>query len=201
MQQQKIIGIILGVVTLAALSSSLDRGAIAQAAQVIKDTEVSLPAAIAKDIGGGGPRGVQGSNQDTNNVRGQLNHLYRLILNRAPDDFGMNYYMSRYYNDRWSIEQIRQELFNSEEARNIRDRAINQARNGRNDNSQYNNRDNNRDRIRYEINQIYRRVLNRNADNFGMNYYLESYYNNGWSLERIREHIWSSDEARDLRGW
>jgi len=109
--------------------------------------------------------------------------------------------MSRYYNDRWSIEQIRQELFNSEEARNIRDRAINQARNGRNDNSQYNNRDNNRDRIRYEINQIYRRVLNRNADNFGMNYYLESYYNNGWSLERIREHIWSSDEARDLRGW
>lgn len=224
MKQQTILGIILGVVTLTTSGSFLGVEAISlkedyadtQAAEISLNTPITNNILLAQ--GGGGPRFPQSSNQDA--VRGQINQLYRLILNRAPDDFGMNYYLGRHLNDRWTIDQIRQELFNSEEARRIREQAISQANNGRYgdrrdgryDNrrdGRYDNRyesrndnfNDNRDNVRYQINQSYRRILNRNADDFGINYYLERYYNDRWSLDRIREDIWSSDEARRLRGW
>ncbi len=216
MKQQNILGVILGVVTLTTSGSFLDMKALSQAAEI--PSSISTTENILLAQGGGGPRFPQPPNQDA--VRGQINQFYRLILNRAPDDFGMNYYVGRYYNDRWTMEQIRQDLFNSEEARRIRDQAISQANNGRfgdRRDGRYDNRNgdrydnryesrndgfyNSRDDVRYQINQSYRRILNRNADDFGMNYYLERYYNDRWSLDRIREDIWSSDEARRLRGW
>jgi hypothetical protein len=220
MKQQNILGVILGVVTLTTSGSFLDVKAIsleegyakAQAAEI--SSSIALTENILLAQGGGGPRFPQPPNQDA--ARGQINQLYRLILNRAPDDFGMNYYLGRYSNDRWTMEQIRQELFNSDEARRIREQAISQANNGRNGDrrdGRYENRNgnryesrndnyyDNRDNVRYQINQSYRRILNRNADDFGINYYLERYYNDRWSLDRIREDIWSSDEARSLRGW
>lgn len=216
MKQHNILGVILGVVTLATSGNFLGIKAISQAAEIPSSMPTTKNILLAQ--GGGGPRFPQPPNQDA--VRGQINQFYRLILNRAPDDFGMNYYVGRYYNDRWTMEQIRQDLFNSEEARRIREQAISQANNGRfgdRRDGRYNNRygdryDNryesrndgfydNRDDVRSQINQSYRRILNRNADDFGMNYYLDRYYNDRWSLDRIREDIWSSDEARRLRGW
>ena len=228
MKQQNILGVILGVVTLTTNGSFLAVKAIslgqgytdAQTAEI--SPSISLTENILLAQGGGGPRFPQQPNQDA--ARGQINQFYRLILNRVPDDFGMNYYLGRHFNDRWTMEQIRQELFNSDEARRIREQAISQANNGRNgdrrdgryDNrngDRYDNRNgdryesrndgfyDNRDNVRYQINQSYRRILNRNADDFGINYYLERYYNDRWSLDRIREDIWSSDEARRLRGW
>jgi hypothetical protein len=146
-------------------------------------------------------------------VRAQINQLYRLVLNRAPDDYGMSYYLGRYYNDRWTMEQIRQDMYNSDEGRRARERVVSESNNngrysdrydsqsnGRYDN-QYSNRYDNRDRIGSQINQFYRRYLRRDADNFGINYYLGRYYNDGWSLDRIQEDIRNSDEARRLRDW
>jgi len=208
MNQQNIFGIILGVVTLTTSNSIFGVGTIAQAAELSPSNSLAQNILLAQ--GGGGPRFPQPPNQDA--ARGQINQLYRLLLNRAPDDFGMNYYLGRYYNDRWSMEQIRQDLFNSEEARRIREQAISDAnsgrysdrRDGRYDN-RYDSRNDrryesrNRDDIRYEINQSYRRILNRNADDFGMNYYLGRYYNDRWSISRVQDDLWNSDEARNLR--
>lgn len=208
MNQQNIFGIILGVVTLTTSNSIFGVGTITQAAELSPSNSLAQNILLAQ--GGGGPRFPQPPNQDA--ARGQINQLYRLLLNRAPDDFGMNYYLGRYYNDRWSMEQIRQDLFNSEEARRIREQAISDAnsgrysdrRDGRYDN-RYDSRNDrryesrNRDDIRYEINQSYRRILNRNADDFGMNYYLGRYYNDRWSISRVQDDLWNSDEARNLR--
>lgn len=211
MKQQNILGIVLGVVTLATGSGVLGLSTIAHAAEISSSNSITQNILLAQ--GGGGPRFPQQVNQDA--VRGQINQLYRLLLNRAPDDFGMNYYLGRYYNDRWSMDQIRQELFNSDEARRIREQAISQANEQRSDrydgrsDSRYDNRYDNRydrryesrnqDDIRYAINQSYRRILNRNADDFGINYYLERYYNDRWSIARIQDDLWNSDEARRLR--
>ena len=221
MKQQNILGIVLGVVTLATGSGVLGLGTIffgegytsAHAAEISSSNSIAQNILLAQ--GGGGPRFPQPPNQDA--ARGQINQLYRLLLNRAPDDFGMSYYLGRYYNDRWSMEQIRQELFNSDEARRIREQAISQANErrsdrydsrydnrygSRNDNrygNRYDNRYDNRDNVTYQINQSYRRILNRNADDFGINYYLGRYYDDGWSLDRIQDDLWNSDEARRLR--
>lgn len=221
MKQKNILGIILSVAVLATSNGVLRVGATSLEEGYAKAqlAEISPSNLRAKNMlfaqGGGGPRIPQASTQDAN-VRGQINQLYRLILNRTPDDFGMNYYLSRYYNDRWSMEQIRQELFNSDEARRVREQAISQANNGRYSdrrddryNNRYENQNNNQydrryesrnqNEIRYVINQSYRRILNRNADDFGMNYYLERYYNDGWSIARIQDDLWNSDEGRNLR--
>lgn len=54
--------------------------------------------------------------------------------------------------------------------------------------------------IRAEINQIYREVLGRDADWQGLNTYQDR-YNQGWSLDRIRNDIARSQEARYQGRW
>jgi hypothetical protein len=196
----------LSIISILTTVGCVGMTSIAQARDIPQSFGTSLPETTILAQGGGGPRlpipqGPQNPNQDAA-VRGQITQLYRLILNRAPDDFGMNYYLGRYYNG-MTIDQIRQELSNSDEARRARNDAISRSNNERDqryNSDRYDNRYS-QDNVRSQINSIYRRILNRNADNFGMNYYLERYNNDGWSLDRISQHIWDSDEARDLRGW
>ena len=206
----------LSIISLLTAVGCLSVTSIAQARSIPQNLGTSLPETTLLAQGGGGPRlpqpfpqGPQNPGQDAA-VRGQIAQVYRLVLNRAPDDFGMNYYLGRYYNG-MTIDQIRQELSSSEEARRARDEAISRSNDDRN--RRYNNRYDNRydngrydnrysqDNVRSQINNVYRRVLNRNADNFGINYYLERYNNDGWSINRISQHIWDSDEARELRDW
>jgi hypothetical protein len=140
--------------------------------------------------GGGGPRVPLGGGivvpPGDAQVRAQITQFYRLILNREPDSFGMNYYLGRFYNDRWTLEQIRQDIANSSEARSIRERIVNDANSGRQN-------------PRFRITQMYRQILRREPDDFGMNYYLGRFYNDGWTMERILYDIYNSSEARRLR--
>lgn len=52
-------------------------------------------------------------------VRGQINQIYRNILGRDADIDGLNTYQDR-YNSGWSLIDIQRDIANSQEARSIR---------------------------------------------------------------------------------
>jgi len=184
----------LGMAALATFGVCLGIDTIAQAEEMTPPTSQTLLLAQ------GGGRRIPPSSSPAYDagVRAQITQLYHLILNRAPDGAGMQFYVDRHYSG-WSMEQIRQHMSNSDEARRVRDRAVSESNNNRRDSDRYNNRYNNRDNIRNQITQYYRRYLRRNPDDFGINYYLGRYYNDGWSLDRIQDDLRNSDEAQRVR--
>lgn len=61
------------------------------------------------------PSYFHGYRQD---VRGQINQIYRYVLRRDADIDGLNTYQDR-YNNGWSLADIERDIVNSEEARNL----------------------------------------------------------------------------------
>ena len=140
---------------------------------------------------------------------------YQNLLGREPDQSGLGWYTSLMANNGWTIEQVRNDIMNSQEykARQItltykdllgRDPdpsgfnwylslvlnqgwTINQVRNDISYSPEY--------RF-YQVNLLYNDLLGRDPDPGGLNHYTSLMANNGWTIEQVRNDIMNSQEYK-----
>jgi len=100
----------------------------------------------------------------------QITAAYEEIFGRKPDPQGMRIYRSRMVDDGWSIDDVRNELMNSEEAKNKNAEKI--------------------------VRNAYQDILGRNPDPAGMKLYRGKILNEGWTEKKLRQVLRESAEAK-----
>ncbi len=101
-----------------------------------------------------------------------ITKAYRDILGRAPDSAGLNHYR-QLWRDGWSQGRIREDLSQSEEAREYA--------------------------IKMTITYAYRELLGREPDPEGFANYRRQMHDKGWDEAQVRRSIMQSDEYRNRR--
>jgi uncharacterized protein YbcI len=122
-------------------------------------------------------------------IEDRISEYYQEILGRYPDSNGLRTYTDAVQDGRMSLEQVRHELINSQEARNRGYNNNNYNRSG------YNNR-NNRGQIEAEISRYYQEILGRNPDSNGLKNYADAVQDRRMSLEQVRRELINSPEGR-----
>jgi uncharacterized protein YbcI len=145
------------------------------------------------------PYQISQRNNNRNNrsqIEAEIGRYYQQILGRNPDSNGLRNYADAVQDNRMSLEQVRNEITNSPEARNrgYNNNNRNDNRNNRNDNR--NNR-NNRSQIEDQISRYYQQFLGRNPDSNGLKNYADAVQDNRMSLDQVRNEIANSPEARN----
>lgn len=119
--------------------------------------------------------------------KNQIDQLYREILLRPADKEGLEYFAKLLESDEMGIDDIRNQLLNSEEAKYIVKpnelKQINELQS----------------ETKSKIDQLYREILLRPADEMGLKSYGTSLELGRLSLEEIEQSLFNSDEALALR--
>ena len=122
-------------------------------------------------------------------IEDRISEYYQEILGRYPDSNGLRTYTDAVQDGRMSLEQVRHELINSQEARNRGYNNNNYNRSG------YNNR-NNRGQIEAEISRYYQEILGRNPDSNGLKNYADAVQDGRMSFSQVRRELINSPEGR-----
>lgn len=108
-----------------------------------------------------------------------IKSLYNTLLKREVDDNGLNYYLNK-LNDGLSIYDIRYDIINSSEYTTIYPSDIH--------------------RYQFMINLLYNELLHRDADEYGINNYMNN-LNSGASINDIRNNIIDSLEYKSYQSF
>ena len=116
-----------------------------------------------------------------------LNNLYQQILDRNVDENAIGHYLSQ-IDKGWNWDQIREDLANSTEGK-----AVAERRNARNNElrAAYDSETN-------EIQRLYKEILERDADEGGIEHY-RNQIRNGWSWGMVADDLRRSDEYKELQ--
>lgn len=116
-----------------------------------------------------------------------LNNLYQQILDRNVDENAIGHYLSQ-IDKGWNWDQIREDIANSAEGK-----AVAERRNARNNElrAAYDSETN-------EIQRLYKEILERDADEGGIEHY-RNQIRNGWSWGMVADDLRRSDEYKELQ--
>ena len=117
----------------------------------------------------------------------QIRQAYREVLEREADDGGINHYRQQAAKG-WSIDQIRQDLMNSNERRALE---ANKAQAAQAAAAQKDAE------LTSAIKQAYRDILERDADEGGIAHY-KSQVTKGWTIDQVRQDLLNSNEHTQL---
>lgn len=118
---------------------------------------------------------------------GQIKQAYREVLEREADEGGINHYRQQAAKG-WSIDQIRSDLMNSNERKQLE---ANKAQAAQAAAAQKDAE------ITSAIKQAYRDILEREADEGGIAHY-KSQIAKGWTIEQVRQDLLNSNEHTQL---
>lgn len=116
-----------------------------------------------------------------------LNNLFQQILDRNVDENAIGHYLSQ-IDKGWNWDQIREDLANSAEGK-----AVAERRNARNNElrAAYDSETN-------EIQRLYKEILERDADEGGIEHY-RNQIRNGWDWNMVADDLRRSDEYKELQ--
>lgn len=117
----------------------------------------------------------------------QIRQVYREVLEREADEGGINHYRSQAAKG-WSIDQIRSDLMNSNERKQLE---ANKAQAARAAAAQKDAE------LTSAIKQAYRDILERDADEGGIAHY-KSQIAKGWTIAQVRQDLLNSRERTQL---
>ena len=117
----------------------------------------------------------------------QIKQVYREVLEREADEGGIKHYRQQASNG-WSIDQIRSDLMNSNERKQLE---ANKAQAAQAAAAQKDAE------ITSAIKQAYRDILERDADDGGIAHY-KSQIAKGWTLDQVRQDLLNSNEHTQL---
>lgn len=117
----------------------------------------------------------------------QIRQVYREVLEREADEGGINHYRSQAAKG-WSIDQIRSDLMNSNERKQLE---ANKAQAAQAAAAQKDAE------ITAAIKQAYRDILERDADEGGIAHY-KSQVAKGWTIDQVRQDLLNSNEHTQL---
>ena len=117
----------------------------------------------------------------------QIRQVYREVLEREADEGGINHYRQQAAGG-WTIDQIRSDLMNSNERKQLE---ANKAQAARSAAAQKDAE------ITAAIKQAYRDILERDADEGGIAHY-KSQIAKGWTLDQVRQDLLNSREHTQL---
>jgi hypothetical protein len=106
-----------------------------------------------------------------------IRRAYQDILRRAPDSDGLRTYRRRILDDGWDEQDVRQALRKSDERRTTTDTM-------------------NRQRAEESVQRAYRSVLGREADQSGLNTYVNHMMRDRWTQADVEKALRSSNERR-----
>lgn len=131
------------------------------------------------------------ANRDRTAEINYLNDMYRQVLGRDVDDSGRAHYLAQ-IDAGWNWDQIRADLMNSAEGKEVAARRLEEAKEkARELNAAYESETN-------EIKRLYRTVLEREADDNGVEHY-RSQLRNGWNYGMIAQDLYDSAEYKELQ--
>ena len=120
-----------------------------------------------------------------------LNGLYRQILDRNVDEGAITHYLKQ-IDAGWNWEQIKQDLLSSAEGQAVQARRVEEAKaKARELQAAYDSETN-------EIKQLYKEVLERDADEGGIEHY-RNQIRNGWNWQMVADDLRNSDEYKELQ--
>lgn len=120
-----------------------------------------------------------------------LNGLYRQILDRNVDEGAIKHYLSQIDNG-WNWEQIKQDLLASAEGQQVQARRVEEAKaKARELQAAFDSETN-------EIKRLYKEILERDADEGGIEHY-RNQIRNGWNWQMVADDLRQSDEYKELQ--
>lgn len=118
----------------------------------------------------------------TDKYENTVDHLYREILHRPADKTGLMYYSDALRSGKMTVDDIRNALANSSEAKAEESSAmLNET-------------------TEKTITQLYSQILHRGPDIHGMSFYGSSLENGKMTVGDIRNALANSDEVKDVYG-
>ncbi len=106
-----------------------------------------------------------------------VRRAYEDILNREPDKEGLRLYRSRMIDDKWSEQDVRNDLRKSKEYKKVDAASVDKV-----------------------IQRAYQDMLGRDADQAGLATYRAKMMYDGWSERDVRQNIKKSAEGREKAG-
>ena len=120
-----------------------------------------------------------------------LNGLYRQILDRNVDEGAITHYLNQIDNG-WNWEQIKQDLLASAEGQQVQARRVEEAKaKARELQAAFDSETN-------EIKRLYKEILERDADEGGIEHY-RNQIRNGWNWQMVADDLRQSDEYKELQ--
>lgn len=120
-----------------------------------------------------------------------LNGLYRQILDRNVDEGAIVHYLKQ-IDSGWNWEQIKQDLLASNEGQQVQARRVEEAKaKARELQAAFDSETN-------EIKRLYREILERDADEGGIEHY-RNQIRNGWNWQMVADDLRQSDEYKELQ--
>ena len=120
-----------------------------------------------------------------------LNGLYRQILDRNVDEGAITHYLKQ-IDSGWNWEQIKQDLLASAEGQAVQARRVEEAKaKARELQAAFDSETN-------EIKRLYKEVLERDADEGGIEHY-RNQIRNGWNWQMVADDLRNSDEYKELQ--
>ena len=119
-----------------------------------------------------------------NFIEWKIADLYRDILHRSPDSAGMNYYREEIINNGKSLQWVEESLRNSQEAKlRVEIKTIGELK----------------DETKKIIDDLYREILYRPADELGMAYFGSMLESGKLTAEDIKKALLESDEYKAMQ--
>ena len=120
-----------------------------------------------------------------------LNGLYRQILDRNVDEGAITHYLKQ-IDSGWNWEQIKQDLLASAEGQAVQARRVEEAKaKARELQAAFDSETN-------EIKRLYKEILERDADEGGIEHY-RNQIRNGWNWQMVADDLRQSDEYKELQ--
>ncbi len=120
-----------------------------------------------------------------------LNGLYRQILDRNVDEGAIAHYLKQ-IDGGWNWEQIKQDLLASAEGQQVQARRVEEAKaKARELQAAF-------DSETDEIKRLYKEILERDADEGGIEHY-RNQIRNGWNWQMVADDLRQSDEYKELQ--
>ena len=120
-----------------------------------------------------------------------LNGLYRQILDRNVDEGAITHYLKQ-IDSGWNWEQIKQDLLASAEGQQVQARRVEEAKaKARELQAAFDSETN-------EIKRLYKEILERDADEGGIEHY-RNQIRNGWNWQMVADDLRQSDEYKELQ--
>lgn len=120
-----------------------------------------------------------------------LNGLYRQILDRNVDEGAITHYLKQ-IDSGWNWEQIKQDLLASAEGQAVQARRVEEAKaKARELQAAFDSETN-------EIKRLYKEILERDADEGGIEHY-RNQIRNGWNWQMVADDLRNSNEYKELQ--
>ena len=127
----------------------------------------------------------------------QVTKIYEEVLERSPDDAGLAFYIEQINDGNITVDGVRENIAGSPEAQDLKAQKAAEEQAAA-DAAAAEAAAELRTEVTADTKEIYNEVLDRDADEEGLEFWVDQVVDNGLNVEEVREHISNSDEAQSL---